>query len=223
MRLLLIRHGQTSSNVGHNLDTAQPGAPLNDLGLRQAAAIPDALEGERIAAIFASPLTRAQQTAAPLAQRLGRPVRTEAGIREIAAGQYEMRSDPDSVEAYVKTLFGWDADPQRRIPEGESGVEVLARFDHATRLAAESGSESVAFISHGGVIRVWCGLRADNIDLAYSAHHWVPNTGMVVVEGHPDEGWRMTSWPQWALGGPELSDPPHTGPAGEPEEIAESR
>ena len=46
MRLLLIRHGQTPSNVLGALDTLVPGPGLTPLGLEQAAAIPDALAGE---------------------------------------------------------------------------------------------------------------------------------------------------------------------------------
>ena len=58
MRLLLIRHGQTSSNVGQHLDTAEPGADLTPLGRKQAAAIPQALEHERIDLIVVSNLVR---------------------------------------------------------------------------------------------------------------------------------------------------------------------
>lgn len=47
MRLLLIRHGQTPSNLKHLLDTAAPGPGLTPLGQDQAAALPQALAGRR--------------------------------------------------------------------------------------------------------------------------------------------------------------------------------
>ena len=47
MRLLLIRHGQTPSNLKFLLDTAVPGAALTELGERQAAALPEALAEPR--------------------------------------------------------------------------------------------------------------------------------------------------------------------------------
>jgi probable phosphoglycerate mutase len=68
VRLLLIRHGQTPHNVTGALDTAFPGAGLTALGEAQARALPTALSGETISAIYASPLVRTQLTATPLAE-----------------------------------------------------------------------------------------------------------------------------------------------------------
>ena len=67
MRLFLIRHGQTSSNVLGLLDTEPPGPGLTELGVKQAAGILGQLVGAPIVAVFSSSATRAQQTAAPLA------------------------------------------------------------------------------------------------------------------------------------------------------------
>jgi len=54
MKLWLIRHGQTPSNVLGLLDTAVPGPGLTDLGVEQAAAIPGALHDQSLTAVFAS-------------------------------------------------------------------------------------------------------------------------------------------------------------------------
>lgn len=81
MRLILIRHCETQSNVDHLLDTAFPGAPLTDQGHAQAATLPERLAGEPIEAVFASTLTRAQQTAAPLAEALGLEVEVIDGVQ----------------------------------------------------------------------------------------------------------------------------------------------
>lgn len=90
MRIILIRHGQTASNIGRYLDTAEPGAPLTVLGQEQAQALPAALEDERIDAIYASTLMRTQQTAQPLAQARGLEIQVRVGLREISAGDLEM-------------------------------------------------------------------------------------------------------------------------------------
>lgn len=220
MRLLLIRHGQTSSNVGHHLDTAEPGADLTDFGWRQAQAIPAALAAEPIDAIYTSTLTRTQQTAQPLARERGLVPSVLPGLREISAGDLEMRNDMEAIEAYVETVFGWDRDLDRRVPGAQSGREVLVRFDEAVGHMAASGARTAVAFSHGAVIRVWAGLRTANTDLAYAASHWLANSAMVVVSGTPGDGWRVERWSEYALGGPELSDPAHTGPAGEPEDEA---
>lgn len=88
MKLWLIRHGQTPSNVLGLLDTAVPGPGLTDLGLEQAAAIPDALRDQQLSTVFASSQTRAQLTAAPLAADRKLPVQVRPGLREVSAGDW---------------------------------------------------------------------------------------------------------------------------------------
>src|SRR3954467_15074485 len=99
MRLLLVRHGQTPSNVAFLLDTAVPGPGLTALGERQAAALPQALAGEDVEAVYASTLIRAQATAAPLAAARGLEVLVRDGIRELSAGDARRLRDGRAVHA----------------------------------------------------------------------------------------------------------------------------
>jgi len=223
MRLLLVRHGQTTSNVGHHLDTAVPGADLTELGRRQAAAIPAALAEESVDLVVVSDLVRTQQTAAPLAEALGTTPWIRPGIREISAGVYEMRNDDEAVEAYVEGVFGWAEDLDLRLAGGETGREVAERFDAVVdEVAAHVGDDGTAvLVSHGAIIRVWAGLRTHEIDLPYAATHWVPNTAMLTVTGRPGD-WHLESWLEHPLGGPDLGDLAHTGPGGETEAAAEA-
>lgn len=221
MRLLLVRHGQTSSNVGHHLDTAAPGADLTDLGRRQAAAVPAALADEDVRAVYVSTLVRTRQTAEPVAEAFGLELRERAGIREIGAGDFEMRNDAEAVEGYLGTIFAWADEPERRVAGAESATEVLARFDEVVAEARdEVGDDGTAlFVAHGAVIRAWAASRADNVDLDFAASHWLPNTGLVALEGDPDSGWTVACWTETPLGGAHLSSD-DTGPAGEPEDEA---
>src|ERR1700722_3099200 len=137
MRLLLTRHAQTASNVGHALDTAYPGAPLTELGREQAARLAARLAGEPLAVVAASDLLRAQQTAAPAAAAHGLPVVTLDGLREIGAGRWEMQNSAEAIEGYVGVVRSWAAgDLDAAVPGGPSGHEFLARFDAAV-LAVE--------------------------------------------------------------------------------------
>ncbi|BAG17161.1 MULTISPECIES: histidine phosphatase family protein [Streptomyces] len=216
MRLLLIRHGQTPSNLGHFLDTALPGPGLTDLGVRQASALPRALAGEDIASLYASTLTRTQLTAAPLAAERGIDVRVRDGIRELSAGDLEMRADEDAVRQYLTTAFGWSAgDIARRMPGGENGTEALARFDAVVAEAAGAGERStVALVSHGAAIRVWTAARARNVTVGFAAEHRLENTGVVVVEGSPASGWTALSWAGTVVPGVTASGAADAGPAG---------
>ncbi|TQL66443.1 putative phosphoglycerate mutase [Nocardioides albertanoniae] len=206
MRILLIRHGQTPSNVSGALDTAFPGAGLTDLGLSQAAAVPDALEGEGIAGLYASRLVRTQLTAQPLATRLGLPVVVQEGLEEINAGDLEMATGKEAVTAYLEALADWiDGTLETPVPGGEAGHEFLARFDAAVRAVADKhdADDTVAIVTHGAAIRMWTGLRTKESP-AFGDENRIRNTGLAIVEGDPDGGWVTTSWNNDPLGGAHL-------------------
>ncbi|MEV5954901.1 histidine phosphatase family protein [Streptomyces sp. NPDC051987] len=215
MRLLLIRHGQTPTNVDYLLDTAVPGPGLTALGERQAAALPEALADEDIEALYVSTLTRTQLTAAPLAAARGLDPVVRDGIREVSAGDLELLPGHSAHgEEYMRTVFAWAAgDTALRMPGGETGEEALGRYDAVVEEAAASGAGTVAMVSHGAAIRLWTAARADNVDVPYAASRPLANTGVVILEGSPADGWKALSW-QGAVVEP--TGP--SGPTGEPVE-----
>ncbi|MFF3208285.1 histidine phosphatase family protein [Streptomyces sp. NPDC002962] len=213
MRLLLVRHGQTPTNVDYLLDTAVPGPGLTELGAQQAAALPQALADEDIEALYASTLVRTRLTAAPLAAARGLDVLVRDGIREISAGDLEMvPGNSERGELYMRTVFAWAAgDVGLCMPGGESGTEFLARYDAVVAEAAASGAGTVAMVSHGAAIRAWAATRADNVDVPFAAANRLANTGTVVLEGSPADGWKALSW-----AGTTVVPAGEGGPAGQP-------
>lgn len=208
MRLILIRHGQTPNNVAGALDTAFPGAGLTDLGLAQAAAIPSALADEDIAAVYASPLMRTQLTGHPLALERGFEVQVRDGIEEVTAGKLEMRSDAEAVQDYIGRLGAWmQRDLAHSVPGGQTGHEFYDRFDRAvTAIADDHGrNDTVVAFSHGAAIRVYTAL-VTQVDPEEAARLWIHNTGMAMLEGHPDDGWDLVQWSSEPLGGAHLND-----------------
>lgn len=216
MRLILIRHGQTESNVRRLLDTALPGPELTELGQAQATSLVAALADEPLDAVYTSVATRAQQTAQPLADARKLPPMVRAGAREIAAGDLEMASDKESVMAYLTVVSGWlRGTPELRMPGADTGTEVLGRFDEVVQEALEAGHSSVAVVSHGGMIRTWTAARAVNLDPRTPEKYDLSNTGVVVLEdgtGNPERPWRVISWQGEAAGGAAVADPSHDGP-----------
>ncbi|GAB2520168.1 histidine phosphatase family protein [Paramicrobacterium agarici] len=218
MRLLLIRHGQTPSNVAGRLDTAVPGPGLTELGLAQAAAIPRALEHESIGTIFASTQLRAQLTATPLAESLDRALTVRDGIREIDAGELEMRNDWDAVMEYHRASFAWvDGQLDERVPGGENGHDVFGRFDAVVDEAAALGDETVAIVAHGQVLRVWAAART-RATQNFAAENPLHNTGMIVVDGTPGD-WSLVEWRGEPLGGENLDVGISGGPGGTAEPV----
>jgi broad specificity phosphatase PhoE len=214
MRLLLIRHGQTPANVRGELDTAAPGPGLTARGLRQAAAIPPALRGEAIDAIYASTLVRTQQTAAPLAAARELTLETLPGVHEIEAGDVEMATDHASYRSYLGTCMAWGlGERERMMPGATSGHDFFARFDAS--IAASATEENVVIVTHAAAMRVWVAGTARNIEPGFIAKQDLDNTGLVILEGSPGDGWDLVEWRGSPLGGHQLVDDAAEDPTGE--------
>ncbi len=206
MRLILIRHGQTPNNVHSLLDTAVPGPGLTRLGELQAAAVPNAVAAQSIEALYISNLTRTALTAAPLAAARGLEPLVRDGLREISAGELEMKGDIPSIEAYLAALKSWlTGDLSVRMPGADTGYDVLERFDAVVEEAAQA-HQAVAMVSHGAMIRFWAGHRGMNMDWASTQFHDLSNTGFVVLDGEPKGsaapgGWQIQQWSGSPAGG----------------------
>lgn len=189
---------------------------MTELGHEQARALPGSLDAEPIEAIFASTLTRTQETAAPLARAMGLDVRVRRGIREITAGAMEMANDEESIQTYLSIALGWaDGASETPIPgtDEDAGV-VLGRFDQVAGEAHDSGLSTAAFVTHGAIIRAWTASRCTNISADFARTSWVSNTGAVIVTGGPDR-WQVEQWQGEAIGGAVLTDPFTDGAAAE--------
>ncbi|WP_454050774.1 histidine phosphatase family protein [Cellulomonas sp. Marseille-Q8402] len=215
MRLHLVRHGQTSSNLVSALDTAAPGAPLTAEGRRQARAVGDVLAAEPLDAVYASTLDRARETAAEVARPHGLEVQVREGLREVLAGDLEMRTDPRSVERYLGTVVAWaSGDLDAVMPGGESGQATLDRFDAVVEELLGSGAGTVAVVSHGAMIRLWTLTRAANLDPATAGRRALDNTGVVTLESDGVAGWSATRWQDETV--PHATPAAGDGPGGEP-------
>jgi len=225
MRLMLIRHGQTPSNVLGLLDTEPPGPGLTDLGIEQADALPAILAGYRIDAIYASNQQRAQLTAAPLAGARGLQIQVRPGLREIAAGDLEMLGDEESTRTYQQIIRHWMTGALHvKMPGGPDGHQVLERFDSVVAevvdsLRRDAGDDGcAALFAHGAVLRLWATVRAADlvtVEGALGRRHTLHNTGMIVLSSGPGGGWRVVTWEGTAIGGARLDDGDADGPAGE--------
>lgn len=188
MRLILVRHGRTASNVGFLLDTAEPGADLDEGGLEQAASLVERLSHHEIEAVYVSNLVRTQQTARPVAQARGLELQVLPELREVSAGEDELSADSTR---YIGTLVAWGrGDLDTRIPGGENAHEFMTRFDAAIEKIAASGREVVMVVSHGAALRVWSMVRVKGFVEALGKAH-LDNTGVIVADGSPADGWEL--------------------------------
>lgn len=186
--LWLIRHGQTDWNKnrifqGH-LDT-----PLNDKGAQQAMTLVETLSTTSFNAIYSSDLTRAIQTAKPLAKMQGHQIITEKKLREIHVGLYEgipveevITENPEWVKRFR------EGDPTFLIPGGESMGEFSERICSALEsIASNHQGERLAIFTHGGAIA--CALRRAYND-PDKRQFMIPNCGVTKLLLKPSGGWR---------------------------------
>lgn len=155
--LYLIRHGATIPNLqkppvlqGCGID-----AELSPEGIAQAKRVATRFADTPIAAVYASDLVRAQQTAAAIAEPHGLAVQTAADIHEIAVGRWEGKSWPQVMAEQPAAYAKWAGDPgEQRYPGGESYVDVAARAVPALeRIAAAHPESRPLVVAHRAVIR----------------------------------------------------------------------
>ena len=150
--LLLIRHG-ANDWVHGRLAGWTPGVHLNDVGRGQAAALAARLAPLPLDAIYASPLERCQETAAPLAEAKGLKVETLDDLGEVRYGDWTGRTLKELAKEPLWKVV--QATPSAaRFPGGESLFEMQARAVQAVeRLREAHPSQTVAVCSHADVIK----------------------------------------------------------------------
>ena len=152
--VLMVRHGQTPT-TGTTLPGRAPGLHLAEKGVAQAEAAAERIRplAAKVAAVYASPLERTQETAAPIAKAVKKRVRTDAGLLECDFGGWTGKNLKD-----LAKLPEWKT-VQRypsgfRFPRGESFAEMQARMTGAIdRLVARHPGETIVAVSHADPIK----------------------------------------------------------------------
>ena len=156
-RILAIRHGETAWNVDTRLQ-GHLDIPLNDVGMRQAQHLAQSLaQGETIDAIYASDLSRAQNTAEAIAQRVGQTVSTHAGLRERHFGAFQGRTFAEIEVELPEHAWHWrKRTPDWTPPEGgESLLDLRERIVNTVdELAARHPGQHIVMVAHGGVLDI---------------------------------------------------------------------
>jgi len=125
--LLLIRHGENDYVKSGKMAGRLPGVQLNEKGLKQAQALAEALKHVPLKAVYSSPLQRALETAAPIAEIRKLTILQEPDLMDTDIGKWQGKS--------VKVLRlskAWkivqNAPSRFRFPEGESFAEAQTRY-----------------------------------------------------------------------------------------------
>ncbi|MDT4917716.1 MAG: hypothetical protein QOH89_2416 [Pseudonocardiales bacterium] len=155
----LLRHGEVF-NPDHVLYGRLPGFKLSELGERQALAAAEWLARHDIGHLASSPLERAQQTAAPLAAKLGLDVVLDE--RLIEADNHLQGRNVAGGKGLFKDPANWRYFRNPFLPSwGEPYAKVAARVLAAVRAARDAaGGRDAACVSHQ--LPIVCARRSAN-------------------------------------------------------------
>ena len=153
-KLILVRHGETMLNREGRVQGLGD-APLNETGEAQARAVADALAPDAPFHLYASPLSRASQTARPIADAHGVPPATADDLREADVGELDGLTIAQVRERYPEFMRRWAEDAgDTTMPGGESLRGVRCRAWRAVReLAARHEDATVVVVTHNFVIQ----------------------------------------------------------------------
>ncbi|MBV8465443.1 MAG: histidine phosphatase family protein [Burkholderiales bacterium] len=157
--LWMIRHGETAWNLERRFQ-GQIDIPLNCTGREQAeflaCRLRDDHESRPFAAIYTSDLTRARETAAPIAARLGIAPTIDTSMRERHFGVLGALTPEEMAQSQPHEFAQWKArNPDHVIEGGESLRNLYQRVVQGmTRIATQHPGAQVIVVTHGGVLDV---------------------------------------------------------------------
>jgi broad specificity phosphatase PhoE len=149
-RLVAVRHGRTAWNAeGRFQGHADP--PLDDVGQATARVLAEQWAGPGIALVACSDLTRAVQTAAPLAAACALQVTVDPRLREVDVGDWEGLRPPEIEARFPAQWEAWNAGADIRRGGGETRAEASHRVAAALLdlSATIAPASTVVVVGHG--------------------------------------------------------------------------
>lgn len=171
-RMLLVRHGQTSLSIDRRY-SGRGNPSLTDLGRDQAKGVAARLARHGgIDAVVSSPLDRARQTAAAVAEGLNQPVVVHDGLTETDFGAWEGLTFREAADRFADLHGRWLSDTSVRPPEGESFDEVRTRIVSVRDdLATTYSGKTIVVVTHVTPIKTLLQLALDaGPSLLYRLH-----------------------------------------------------
>lgn len=155
LHVIFVRHGETLWHA-ENRYAGSTDIALTERGHAQSRALADWAEQADLTAIFASPLTRSQETARDSAVSTGLPVSVDERLRELDFGIAEGLTRAEMQQRFPDHLSAFQTDPvTNHFPKGENPLAASDRYlEFLTDLQAEHGEGRVLVVGHSTAIRL---------------------------------------------------------------------
>jgi len=191
--IILIRHGETEFNRA-GIFRGRCDVALNDRGREQARRLAAALASVPIDAVYSGPLSRALETARPVAGAHDLEPVVDHAFDNIDLGRWQgvRKADVERDEPELWRL--WIETPDAlRIPGGESLASVARRaHDRTTALVREHEGRRIAIVSHRSVLKLLAG-RLLGMQEGYFWKFYLDNAGYSIVRWD-GTGFVLTKW-----------------------------
>ena len=214
MNIYFVRHGITEGNESnqHQLPTIE----LSEQGVNQAQFVAKRFKTIPVDVVFASPMTRAAQTARIIADSIGLKVTVSPLFEEInrpSAVRGRNKDEPEvkSIMRIVKETF---ADPNNRHSDEEDYFQSKKRAENVLNFLSKREEKNILVVTHGEILRMILSLVIfgkgitpeifDQVKRTFIPH----NTGITVIQydlsfEYHKSGWYILSWNDHAhLGDP---------------------
>ena len=181
--ILFIRHGESMANDG-GVFAGQLDIELSKRGISQAQLLADWIyKNYKVDKIYASDLSRAYNTAKPLAKLFNLEINATKELREINSGDWQGKSFERLVENYANSYGVWLKDiGNAKCPNGESVKNLYERvWRKVNEIAVQNKGKTIAIFTHATPIRaVCCKLKGYDVgDMKDVA--WVSNASVSEV------------------------------------------
>ena len=199
MRVIILRHGQSSYNSQGRIQGRSDLSVLTDRGLEDAKLTGDAFQGLKFDKVYCSPLQRAQQTAATVLARLGQQDRlqTDDRLLEIDLPLWETMFTQEVREKYAPEYRTWKEHPHElkmTLPQADGTTKefapVLALYEQATTFWQEilplHQGQTILLVAHNGINRA---LISTALGIPAQMYHSIQQSNCGVTVLNFSGGW----------------------------------
>jgi len=199
MRVIILRHGQSSYNSQGRIQGRSDLSVLTDRGLEDARLTGDTFQGLKFDKVYCSPLQRAQQTAVTVLDRLGQQDRlqTDDRLLEIDLPLWETMFTKEVREKYAPEYRTWKEHPHQltmTLPQADGTAKefapVLALYEQATtfwqEILPQHQGQTILLVAHNGINRA---LISTALGIPAQMYHSIQQSNCGVTVLNFSGGW----------------------------------
>lgn len=212
MRAFMLRHGESLSNAATDVVSLpdEEGDRLSERGERQARSAAELIAGFGPTRIVCSPMRRARQTAAPIAELTGLEPEIWDWTHELVEppAYSRLSGEEQQRQRWSNRMREHAGDPEAAPPGGESFAGLISRVEQTRERLVADDVDGTLLVTHGIFLRFTFALTV--LGDAFTPHGidrlWrigSLNCGLSIFEHTPAEdslnpadveGWRCVTW-----------------------------